>query len=439
MKLFFHKGTIRIEGNYNLPYSNWDKRANCYSAEALNYRNLIEYLENSNIKYEDRVLDLIPCPYLTSKTKLRDYQKEALERWLQQKNGIIILPTGSGKTILAIKIIQKINSPTFIVVPTLDLVIQWKEELNKAFDLKIGEFTGKKKDIQPITVSTYNSAFINAANLGNRFKLLIFDEVHHLPSEGFKQIAEMFASPFRLGLTATFERSDGLHEDLLRLIGGIIYEKKTEDLAGKYLSNYEIVKIGVDLTEEEKIIYSDFIKNYRNYLISRNIKIRTQADFKKIIMRSGYDPEARKAILSRNQAERIAYNSKNKIEKIRNLLSKKDRIIIFTRYNDMVYLISKEFFIPCITYKTHSKERKDILRKFKKGEYTAIVSSQVLDEGIDVPEANIGIIVSGTGSTREFIQRLGRLLRPRDGKNAILYELVSKNTMEVKISYRRKS
>ena len=438
MELLFHKGTIRIEGNYNNPYAKWDKRANCYRAEAFYYKDLIEYLKHTDIQHEDSVLDLIPCPRFSSNIKLRDYQNEALEKWLINKKGIIILPTGSGKTILAIKIIEKINSPTFIVVPTLDLVNQWKEELKKAFNLKIGEFTGKKKDIQSITISTYNSAFINAAYLGNKFKLLIFDEVHHLPSESFIQIAEMSASPYRLGLTATYERSDGLHEKLPRLIGGIVYEKKADDLTGTYLSNYKKVRISVDLTEQEKIIYDENIEIFKNFLISRDIQISSNSDFQKLIMRSGSDPEARKAILSRNIAVNIAYNSKNKIEKLKELLNNEDRIIIFTRYNDMVYQISRKFLIPCITYRTNNKERKDILKKFKKAIYTTIVSSQVLDEGIDVPEANIGIILSGTGSKREFTQRLGRLLRPREGKNAILYELVSKNTMEVKTSYRRK-
>lgn len=438
MELLFHKGTIRIEGNYGNPYAKWDKRANCYRAGALYYKDLIEYLENSNIQFEDRVLDLISCPHFSSKVKLRDYQNEALERWLIQKKGTIILPTGSGKTILAIKIIEKINSPTFIVVPTLDLVNQWKEELEKAFALKIGEFTGKKKNIQPITISTYNSAFINATFLGNKFKLIIFDEVHHLPSESFKQIAEMFASPYRLGLTATYVREDGLHEELPRLIGGIVYEKKADDLTGTYLSNYKKVRLNVDLTEQERLIYDENVEIFKKFLISRNIKMYSNSDFQKLIMRSGYDPEARKAILSRNKAVNIAYNSKNKTEKLKELLNKDDRIILFTRYNDMVYQISRKFLIPCITYKTNNKERKDILKKFKKGMYTAIISSQVLDEGIDVPEANIGIILSGTGSSREYIQRLGRILRPKEGKKAILYELVSKNTLEVNISYRRK-
>jgi superfamily II DNA or RNA helicase len=360
-----------------------------------------------------------------------------MNRWLKQKRGIVVMPTGSGKTVLAIKIIEKVNSPTFIVVPTLDLVQQWRERL-QAFDIEIGEYTGLRKNLEPITVSTYDSAYINAENLGNKFKLLIFDEVHHLPAEGYRQIAEMFASPYRLGLTATYEREDGLHQELPRLMGGKVYEIRADELAGTYLANYEIERISIELTEEEEREYKKYYKIFRNYILSRNIGMRSPQDFKKIVMRSGYDPEAREAILARNKAERIAYNSRNKLDKIRELLNKEDRIIIFTRYNDMVYEISKRFFIPCITHRTDSREREEILKRFRDGKYSALVSSQVLDEGIDVPEANIGIIVSGTGSSREYIQRLGRLLRPRENKKALLYELVTKGTKEVRTSYRRR-
>ncbi len=440
MKLTYHKGTILIYGKYNVPYSKWDYRSKCYRALALYYREIIEYLENSKIPYEDEVLNLIPCPRLITHINLREYQREAMERWLKFKKGVIVMPTGSGKTFLAIKIIEKINSPTFIVVPTLDLVKQWKEKLAESFGIEIGEYTGERKNLQAITVSTYDSAYINAENLGNRFKLLIFDEVHHLPAEAYRQIAEMFASPYRLGLTATYEREDGLHEDLPRLIGGKVYEIKADELAGKYLAEYEIIKIGVELTEEEKKEYEKHYKIFRNYIISRGIEMKSPQDFEKVVMRAGYDKEAREAILARNKAEKIAYNSKGKLEMLRKILreNKKSRIIIFTRYNDMVYEISKKFFIPCITYRTDDKEREEILKKFKEGKYSAIVSSQVLDEGIDVPEANVGIIVSGTGSGREYIQRLGRLLRLREGKKAVLYELVTKGTKEVRTSYRRK-
>lgn len=437
MELIFHKGTILGKGEYTLPHGKWDDRTNSYMAQAFCYRDIIDYFENSEIEYKDNVLDLIPCPELSTNIELRDYQQKAVDNWLKQKKGVIIMPTGSGKTILGLKIVEEINCPTLIIVPTLDLIYQWKKKAEEFFSIKIGEYSGNKKILKPITLTTYDSAYINAEKLGNKFSLIIFDEVHHLPTESYSQIAELFAAPFRLGLTATYERSDGLHKKLPKLVGGKVYEVNPEELTDQYLSPYEVKKIYVSLTKEERQKYEHAYNKFKNYLISRNISLKSSQDFQKIIMRSGRDPAAREAILGRNEAERIAFDSRNKIKKLKELLDPQNKTIIFTKYNDIVYKISKYFFIPCITYRTSNQERKDILDKFKQGIYSVICSSQVLDEGIDVPDANIGIILSGTGSSREFIQRLGRLLRPKNGKKAILYELISDSTMEVKISNRR--
>ena len=436
--LSFYKGTIDIHGDYNIPNTKWDDRSHTMRSLALYYRDIIAYLENSGIPYVDNVLDLIPCPDLKCEIELRDYQREALERWMVDRRGVLVLPTGSGKTYIALKAIEAINSPAFIVVPTLDLVDQWKEQLG-VFDIEIGEYTGREKNLQPITVSTYDTAYNTAENVGNKFKLLIFDEVHHLPSEGYRHIAEFFASPFRMGLTATYEREDGLHELFPKLMGGKVYEIDVDELAGEHLSPYKVIKINVDLTPEEKKEYEKNMDIFRDYIQHSNIKMHSSSDFQKVIIRSGYDPKAWEAVRARNLAMRIAYNSKSKMVELESLLEnhRGDRIIIFTRYNDLVYRISQDYFIPCITYKTDKNERVKILDGFREGKYPAIVSSQVLDEGIDVPDANIGVIMSGTGSNREYIQRLGRILRPSD-KKAILYEIVSSGTSEMGTSYRRK-
>ena len=440
MLLQFYKGTIQVQGQYQIPNTSWDERSHTYRAQALYYREIIAYLKESNIDYIDTVLNLIPCPELQFTVELRDYQEEALSRWLTHKRGVMVLPTGSGKTVVALKVIEALNCSTLIVVPTLDLVDQWKESITQFIkgDIEIGEYTGRKKIMHAITVSTYDSAYINVDHLGNKFKLLVFDEVHHLPSEGYRHIAEMCASPYRLGLTATYEREDGLHYMLPRLVGGKVYEVEPQTLAGEHLSEYEIKKIKVDMLPEEQEEYATNIKVFKDYLKSHRIRMTKPEDFQKVVYRSGYDPKAWKAVRARNEARKIAYNSQSKIDELETLLTlhEKDRIIIFTRYNDLVYYISKRFFIPCITHKTDKHERIEILKKFKNGSYTAIVSSQVLDEGIDVPEANIGIILSGTGSVREYTQRLGRILRPTE-KKAILYEVISSGTAEIRTSARR--
>ena len=353
---------------------------------------------------------------------------------------MLVLPTGSGKTLTGIRAIAGCNTPALVVVPTLDLLEQWKKELEEAFSMEIGKLGGGDKKIFPVTVSTYDSAYIHAETLGNRFGLIIFDEVHHLPATGYRSIAEFSASPCRLGLTATYEREDGLHTELNRLVGGKVYEKKVSELAGGHLAPYTIKRVSVALTDEEQKEYEKKYSVFLDYLRKTGMIMRSPQDFQKLVMKSGRDPEARKALLARNAARDLAFNSDSKIEKLREILEqhRDDRIFIFTEHNRLVHRISNSFFIPAITYRTPSKERSSILEKFREGRYRAVVTSKVLDEGIDVPEANIGIIASGTGSKRAYVQRLGRILRQKEGKEAVLYEIIAEETTETGTAKRRK-
>ncbi len=439
--LKFEGGTIVIKGDVHVPFAKYDSRSGCYRALACKYREVVEYLQNSGFEYEDEVLDPIPTPYFECSFELRDYQERALEKWMEDRRGCIVLPTGSGKTYVAMAAISEISQATLIVVPTLELVDQWKEKLKAFGEEWVGEFTGRKKEIKPITITTYDSAYINAEKLGNKFMFLIFDEVHHLPSEAYMQIAELNAAPYRMGLTATYEREDGRHELLPELVGGKVFELKPSDLAGKHLSSYVIKRIYVPLTEDERAVYMEKFRIFRDYVEKKGIFLKSVEDFQRIVMATGYDERAYDALRALDEARKIAFNSKNKLIKLRELLEKHrgDKIIIFTRHNELVYKISKIFLIPAITYKTPREERKLFLNGFKAGKFRAIVSSQVLDEGVDVPDANVGIIMSGTGSAREYIQRLGRILRPSKGKDrALLYEIISKETGEVWTARRRR-
>jgi len=441
MKLTFDKGTIQIQGDVRVPNSTWDERSKTFRAMALQYRDIIDFLNTSGFDFRDDVLDLLPCPELQSNVVLRDYQNQALEAWIANGNrGIIVLPTGSGKTLVGIKAISLLNTPTLVVAPTLDLVDQWRSRLKKEFKTEVGVLGGGEWDIKALTVSTYDSAYIHADKLGNKFDLIIFDEVHHLPAAGYRNIAEMFAAPCRMGLTATFEREDGLHAELNRLVGGKVFETRVKELTGTHLSPFRIEKIVVELTGEEKKEYERNQKVFSDYLIRINLVIRSPADFQKLVMRSGRDPGARKALLARNKARDVAYNSISKMGKLSEILKKHStgKIFIFTEHNKLVHRISKQFLIPSITYRTTSKERSETLDRFRSGVYRAVVTSKVLDEGIDVPDADVGIILSGTGSERAFIQRLGRILRKKDGKEAVLYEIVSAETSEVNTARRRK-
>ncbi len=439
--LLFDKGTLLVKGEIRVPYTSYDPRMKAFRAQALHYGEIIEYLKESKIKYEDKASDMVPCPELRSTVDLRGYQHESLRRWMEAgKKGVIVLPTGSGKTVIAVKAIELVNEATIVVVPTIDLLEQWSNQLHNKFDTEIGIIGGGENSVKAVTVSTYDSAYLRAGELGNRFNLIIFDECHHLPAEGYRQIAEMFIATYRLGLTATYEREDGLHKDIPRLVGGIVYRLKPHDLRGEYLSDYTLQRIDVDLTKDEAVEYRRNYSIFKDYLKNVGISMNGPQDILKVIWRSNRDPEARKALLARNRALAISFNSVSKIEALRKLLKDNpyERKIIFTQHNELVHRISNEFLIPYITHRTSKDERAEILRAFKDGDYVSVVTSKVLDEGIDVPEASLGIILSGSGSSREFVQRLGRLLRKKEGKKARLIEIISGQTSESRVSWRRK-
>jgi len=149
---------------------------------------------------------------------LRDYQQQAVQNWEKSSmRGCVVLPTGAGKTAIGINAIQKVNASTLVVVPTIDLMEQWANSISKYLSvngtqnkqgISIGKLGGGEDDLQAITVATYDSAYLRASSIGNQFKLIIFDEVHHLPAPGYRLIAEQFVAPYRLGLTATIERED---------------------------------------------------------------------------------------------------------------------------------------------------------------------------------------------------------------------------------------
>jgi len=449
--LRYDNGTILVTGIAHIPFASVDPRTKDLRAQALYYQNIVEYIKQSDIVCNDYVLDLIPSPNILIDNKkniqltLRGYQQKALDNWTKaSKRGCVVLPTGSGKTVIGIKAIEMVNSASIVIVPTIDLMDQWTSVLSKYFpDIKIGNLGGGAEEIEPITVSTYDSAYIRAAALGNKFALIIFDEVHHLAAPGYRSIAEQFASPFRLGLTATIEREDELHKDFPKLVGGIVFQAYASDLAkDKHLASYKIERRQVDMLPEE---LEEYNKNFGIYQVSLKkvgLRMNYAGAFRRLIMMSGRSRAAREAILARNKAMDIALNSRSKIEELKKILAENRglKTIIFTQHNKLVYNISDRFLIPFITHKSSKQERQDALSGFRDGRYNAIVTSKVLDEGVDVPDAELGIILSGTGSSREFIQRLGRLLRPKPDleRKAKLIEIISSGTRELGTSAKRK-
>ncbi|UPM43979.1 DEAD/DEAH box helicase [Halocatena salina] len=439
--LSFEDGTIRIEGmDSELSGVEYDPRSRTHRVPAYRYRQLRETLSERDIDYEDRVLD-VPALEFDSAYELRSYQQNALEAWRDNdEQGVIELPTGSGKTVIGIKAIETCSSPALVVVPTIDLLEQWHRELRTEFPTPVGRLGGGTQEIEQLTVSTYDSAYLRADELGDRFGLVVFDEVHHLGGEGYRDIARLLAAPARLGLTATFERPDGEHETVAALIGECVYRLDADDLAGEHLASYDIKRLRVSLTPDERDRYEEAQGTFTDYLRRSNLTLRDGSDYQKLVMRSGTDPQAREALLAKQRARDIMLHADQKVTTLERLLDRHrdDRIIVFAVATDFVYRLSERFLIPAITHHTPVGERRDILDRFRDGRYSRIVTANVLDEGVDVPDATVGVVLAGSGSEREFTQRLGRLLRPGESERALLYEVVTENTTETNIAQRRR-
>lgn len=435
--LEYSRGQVIIEGEQVY----LDQLEPMNSFPAYMYNRVIEHLDSSGEPYRDRAGVFLKTPKLETTFKLRDYQIDALKSWTKADyRGIVVLPTGSGKTVLAVKAIEEQQCSTLVVVPTIVLVDQWRQVLQQAFNIPVGVLGGGKEEIEPITVSTYDSARLRAHKLGNVFKLIIFDEVHHLTAPSNRRIAERYLAPYRLGLTATLQKAEAPLMTLEELMGPKVYELGVTDLAGSHLADFTVKTIRLPLSGTEQYEYNRQYDIYRDYLKTRNIKIRSPRDYLNFVKRSGRDPEARRALTARNAAMDIALNSSSKIGYLKQLLKSNpnEKTLIFTSHNKLVYSLSKEILVPAITHQTPQEEREEILSRFHSGDYKRILTSRVLDEGVDVPDASMAVILSGSGSNRQFVQRLGRILRPSPGKEAILFELVSAGTAEVYMSHRRK-
>jgi superfamily II DNA or RNA helicase len=454
LRLYFDKGTICIEGTdlIRIPNTKFDDRTKTFRSYGLHYKDIKEYLQKSDLDFIDNVPTFFPISSALKirNLKLRDYQNKAIQNWINASmRGCIVLPTGAGKTTLGIKAIETINASTLIIVPTIDLMDQWEASLTKYLysdddnskNIKIGKLGGGDDDLQPITIATYDSAYLRASLIGNQFKFVIFDEVHHLPAPGYRLIAEHLIAPYRLGLTATIEREDELHDLIPSLTGGIVFRLGPQDLSKqKHLAEFTIEQRQVVLTPTEQKEYDANYGTFLTNLKKLGFVTPSMYNFKRLIMMSNRNRNARDALLARNKANEIALNSVSKVIELQKILkdNPQTKTIIFTQNNKMVYEISNKFLIPCITYRTIKDERRDIINGFKSGLYNAVVTSRVLDEGVDIPDAELGIILSGTGSGRELVQRLGRLLRPKhDGRKAKLIEIISKHTRETRTSAKR--
>ncbi len=464
MNITFDAGTLVLTGDAaqieSLPGCQFDSRIHAYRTEARHYRAIVEELRRRKLDFIDNARSYQPIALtLTNSREPFPHQKEAMTAWWNAGGrGVVVLPTGTGKTLVALLAIAYVGRPALVVTPTIPLMNQWYGEMARAFsacrlalaadpanakrqaDSAIGLLGGGYYEFQPLTVTTYDSAYIHLERWGNKYGLLIFDECHHLPSASYQFAAVGAIAPYRLGLTATPERADGRDALYSELVGPVIFRREIQQLAGEFLADYRVIRIEVELTPEERERYTLARQTYRQFVTDHGISMGSPSGWQRFLQMTYREPDGRAAFLAYREQKRISLAAPAKINLLDELLHRHalDRVIIFTYDNASVYEIARRFLVPAITHQTKTRERQQILERFHCGEYNVVVTSQVLNEGVDVPAANVGLILSGTGSVREHVQRLGRLLRKHGDKQAILYEVVSRDTGEEYTSERRR-
>ena len=291
--------------------------------------------------------------------------------------------------------------------------------------------------VAPITVATYASAVSWVPRIGDRFGLVIVDEAHHVGAWCPAEIFEMLVAPARLGLTATPPDEPG---PLARHLGPVVYALRVDDLVGDALATYEIVTVPVDLDREERARYNAlrgrFAAGYSAFQ-----RAMPDAAWHEFVRTSSQTIQGRGALAAwRAYRALLAYPHGKRLA-VRELLAQHPdrRTLVFTADNATAYAIARELLVMPITFEIKRAERAQAIAGFRSGERPVLVSSQVLDEGFDVPEADLAIVVGGTASARRHVQRIGRVLRPRDGKRARIYELAVSDTTEIAYLQRRRA
>lgn len=337
---------------------------------------------------------------------LRDYQKDAIARFVERGSGVVVLPCGAGKTLVGAGVMAELDTTTLILVTNTVSARQWRAELLARTTLTeddIGEYSGSVKEIKPVTIASYSImaakrkgefahlGVIDALNWG----LVVYDEVHLLPAPVFQLTAQLQARR-RLGLTATLVREDGREGDVFSLIGPKRFDVPWKQLEAEgFIAPATCVEIRLDLPATERLDYAASTDQERFRLASTT------------------------PVKSTIVTELLA-------------LHPKDPTLIIGTYVEQIEQLSDVLGIPMITGQTSIPERERLYAEFRSGKILRLVVSKVANFSIDLPEASVAIQVSGSfGSRQEEAQRLGRILRPKaDGRPAIFYTLVARDTVD---------
>ena len=338
--------------------------------------------------------------------KIRPYQELAAEGFWHGGSGVVVLPCGAGKTIVGAAAMAHAKATTLILVTNTIAARQWREELLKRTSLnedEIGEYSGAKKEIRPVTIATYqvmtkkkNGVYAHLDLFDSYdWGLIIYDEVHLLPAPIFRFTADI-QSRRRLGLTATLVREDGMEGEVFSLIGPKRFDVPWKEIESQgYIAPAECIEVRVNLTETERLSYATAeVENRYRYCATTCTK-----------------RDVVEALVKKHQGEQI---------------------LVIGQYIDQLDELSEVLGVPLIKGETPVKEREILFNKFRSGEITTLVVSKVANFSIDLPDATIAIQVSGAfGSRQEEAQRLGRILRPKsDGRTATFYSVVSRDTID---------
>ncbi len=448
MRLVFDRGTLLFDDLTDLPAGVdicqiagvlWDERVGGYRAPARLCYAIVSELRRRGVRIGEQ-----PCPSLTPPSgfrplQLRPYQEAALAAWRQSaRRGLVVLPTGSGKTRIALGAIASTRTPCLCLVPTRALVDQWTSALAAVWDGPIGQFGDGVRVLGPVTMATFASAYRHMARIGDKFGLLIVDEAHHFGQGGRDETLEMSIAPLRLGLTATPPAPGPAARRLASLIGPLVFERTIADLAGRYLAPLERITWRLTLDPDERREHDALWETYRQArrAFEGNHLGGSWEDF---LHQAARTDDGRRGIAAWRRARRILAFPRRKREALALLLRhhRTQRTLVFVADNETAYRVAREHLVMPLTCDIGRAERQAVLDRFRAGTLRALVSAQVLNEGLDVPDAEVGIVVAGRMGSREHVQRVGRLLRPGEGKRALVYELVVEQSSEVRQAERR--
>nr|WP_255710572.1 MULTISPECIES: DNA repair helicase XPB [unclassified Corynebacterium] len=338
--------------------------------------------------------------------QLRDYQEMAADSFWEGGSGVVVLPCGAGKTMVGAASMAKAKATTLILVTNTVAGRQWKDELVRRTSLtedEIGEYSGEKKEIRPVTIATYqvvtrkSKGEYRALELfdSRDWGLIIYDEVHLLPAPVFRMTSDL-QSRRRLGLTATLVREDGREGDVFSLIGPKRYDAPWKDIESQgWIAPADCTEVRVQLTEAERMVY---------------------------------------ATAEQSDKYRLAATTPKKTKVVRKIMEMHpdEPTLIIGAYIDQLEEIAEELDVPVIDGKTGNAKREKLYQQFRDGELKTLVVSKVANFSIDLPGASVAIQISGTfGSRQEEAQRLGRILRPKpDGGGAFFYSIVARDTLD---------